>query len=100
MNPSATIAAKTYPPPAKHFDRPRAANWHAISLVLRTVFMVLGPVAVCGICVGVSSIILALADRELHSFLLTIVWGAAVLISGVMVTGLVLLGRPVDLPND
>ena len=74
-------------------DRLRASRLHAVVLVLRTIAMVVGPLAVCGIAVGASSVILVQGDPSLHRFLLTVVWSAAVLISAVIVTGVLLLGR-------
>ncbi len=71
----------------------------AASVIVRTVFMAVGPLAIGGVAIGAMSVVLTQADAALHRFLISIIWGAAVLMSLIVIVGLRAIG-PASLPSD
>lgn len=67
--------------------------------IVHTVSVALGPAAVCGIAVGATAVVLAEADAERHSVLITVIWTAAVLISAAVIVGLWAIGRQTVVPE-
>jgi hypothetical protein len=65
----------------------------AASLIVRSVFVAIGPAAVCGVAVGATNAILVQADPALHRVLVYLVWCAAVLVSSAVIAGLWAIGR-------
>jgi len=73
----------------------RRTQAHAVcgSLIMCGIFTVVGPVAVCGIAVATTTVLLEKADAALHPVLISTVWLAAMLISIAIIVGNCVLGR-------